>query len=344
MSACAEYNKAMQELTGVNYNTGEQNNDMAKAKQARDWRDTLAAVQYIQEINPFSPDPTLRNIATGVHTHTTVNVITAKNVGTKILQSMDGKTAAEYTFKKKDQVVTFNTKSSVKIDGDEVQVDPQLLFQTLIIVAQTSDELELAFKYELCSHPPPLFNALLMLREPHKPALADAIWDLFPPDVPEIPADFQYVLDGGALVQRIPWSRRAIYKDIFNTYTEYVMRKYCEAIVVFDGYEGTSTKDINHQKRSNGKAGATVTFTVDMRTTMKKDQFLGNKQNKQCFIRMLAKELEKKNCETYHASRDADVLIVKKQLRHFLSPTLYWSVIRDLFRLLDAVYGIVRKH
>ena len=45
---------------------------------------------------------------------------------------------------------------------------------------------------------------------------------------------------------------------------------------------------------------------------MKKDQFLGNKQNKQRFIRMLAKEPEQKNCETYHASGNADVLIVVK--------------------------------
>ena len=102
---------------------------MAKARQARDWRDTLAAVQYIQERNPLSPDPTLRNIAAGVHAHNTVTVDTAKNVGTTILQSMDVKTAAEYTFKKKSQAVTLHTKSSVKIDGDEIQVDPQLLFQ-----------------------------------------------------------------------------------------------------------------------------------------------------------------------------------------------------------------------
>ena len=83
----------------------------AKARQARDWRDTLAAVQYSQERNPFSPDPTLRNIAIGVHAHTPVNVDTAKNVGTTILQSMEVKRAAEYTFKKKDQAVTLHMKS-----------------------------------------------------------------------------------------------------------------------------------------------------------------------------------------------------------------------------------------
>ena len=39
-----------------------------------------------------------------------------------ILQSMDRKTAAEYTFKKKDQVITLATRSSVKIGGVEIQI------------------------------------------------------------------------------------------------------------------------------------------------------------------------------------------------------------------------------
>ena len=35
MPVCAEVNKAMQELTGVNYDTGEQNRDMTMARQAQ---------------------------------------------------------------------------------------------------------------------------------------------------------------------------------------------------------------------------------------------------------------------------------------------------------------------
>ena len=51
-------------------------------------------------------------------------------------------------------VVTLGTSYSFRIDGDDVHVDPLLLFQRLITVAQTSDELESAFKHELCSYPP----------------------------------------------------------------------------------------------------------------------------------------------------------------------------------------------
>ena len=71
MPACVEVNQATQDLTGVNYKTVDQNKVMRKARQARDWNDTLAVVQYLQERNPFSNDPRLRNISTGVLAHPT---------------------------------------------------------------------------------------------------------------------------------------------------------------------------------------------------------------------------------------------------------------------------------
>ena len=105
----------------------------------------------------------------------------------------------------------------------------------LITVAQTAEELESAFKYELCSYPPALIDSSLQLREAHKPDFADAIWDLLGSDVrADIPNDGQqYVLDGGALVKRIPWSRGSTYRDICHQYTDYVTKKYGDAIVVF---------------------------------------------------------------------------------------------------------------
>ena len=129
-------------------------------------------------------------------------------------------------------------------------------------------------------------------------------------DVPN--EDSRYVLDGGALVQRIPWIRGSTYGCIVNQYTEYVTHKYRDAVVVFDGYDNANTKDMTHQRRSKGNAGTTVTFTGDTPVTMKKDQYLANRQDKKRFISMLSEELAKKNCETHHASGYADLHIVQK--------------------------------
>ena len=49
MPACAEVNKAMQELTKVKYNTGEQNKDMTKDRKEHDWKDTNTVLGYLQE-------------------------------------------------------------------------------------------------------------------------------------------------------------------------------------------------------------------------------------------------------------------------------------------------------
>ena len=66
---------------------------------------------------------------TGVNADNAANVDHARAVGEKTLSSMTGKSATDYTFKCSSQAVTLAAKSSVRIQSDTVQVDPQLLFQ-----------------------------------------------------------------------------------------------------------------------------------------------------------------------------------------------------------------------
>ena len=93
---------------------------------------------------------------------------------------------------------------------------------------------------------------------------------------------------------------------------------------MFHGYASTNTKDMTHQRRSKGNAGTTVTSIADKRVTMKKEQFLANRQKKQRFIFMLSEELKKNNCEVHRASGDADllILIVMKAVRQLIPATL----------------------
>ncbi len=251
MPACAEINRVMLELTGVSYSTSEQNKDMTKARQDRDWKDTQTLLKYLHERNPFTSEDHRHSISTGVHASSSVNVDTAKDMGNTILASMEGISAADYTFKRKNQVVTLDTKCVVRIDGAAVQIDPQLLFQRLTIAAKVTESQQDIFKYELCGHPPALFDASLLLRELQKPVLANATWDLVSPTTPAVLDDVQYVLDGGALIQRIPWTHGATYHDICTVYSDYVAKKYGSSIIVFDGY-GESTKDIMHLRRTKG--------------------------------------------------------------------------------------------
>lgn len=120
------------------------------------------------------------------------------------------------------------------------------------------------------------------------------------------------VLDGGALLHRIPWNRRVSFDSILKSYVDYVKNRYGQAIVVFDGYESSSIKDMTHMRRCKGKQGVTITFTKDMNLAVTKEVFLSNKNNKQRFITMLGEELEANHCTVFHGAADADCLIVEK--------------------------------
>lgn len=313
MPACSETNRAMQELTGVKYSTGEQNKEMGKTRQHRDMQDTSTLQVALVDRNPFKCHPSFRNIMTGVNAGSKVDVDNAKLIGDKIMHSMTNQSVVHYTFKRKDQATTFlKARSSVRVGEDQVQIDPELLFQRLIIISKSAEDKEEMFRFELCTHPPALFDEKLMLREAQKSVLGDAIWSKLEPGTIESISEIQYVLDGGSLLHRIPWPRGSpTYREICMLYCDYVTRKYGKAIVIFDGYLGQSTKHMTHQRRAAGRGGPEVTFTDDMKLTMKKDIFLGNLNNKQNFINMLSRYLQLSGCQTHHSQEDADLLIVQ---------------------------------
>ena len=197
---CANVNNAMQNLTGVMYHTSDQHKDTTKARQERDYKITNELVTYLSQRNPFSAYPSLRSITTGVNAGEDVNADKAKHVGEKVLCSMLGKNIHDHSFRKKDQVETLASKSAVRFSKGSIQVDPQLLFQRLTVVATGGryENPQAFFKFEMCSYPPALFNSSLLPRQANKPALADAIWTITKNSQTGGPTgNVYFVLDGG---------------------------------------------------------------------------------------------------------------------------------------------------
>ena len=94
------------------------------------------------------------------------------------------------------------------IESDTVQVDPQLLFQRLIVACNRSHDLQGLFRHELRSYSLALFDSSLTLRQPQKPVLADAVWAKLSSNATSGPeGDVQHALVGGALLHRIPRPR-----------------------------------------------------------------------------------------------------------------------------------------
>lgn len=74
-------------------------------------------------------------------------------------ESMLGKPVEEFVLRKADQAVTLAPRSTVKIKGETVVVDPQLLFQRLEPARDCCAVPPSLFNYELCSHPSVLFES-----------------------------------------------------------------------------------------------------------------------------------------------------------------------------------------
>ena len=85
MPACAEINRAMQDLTKTRYETEEQPKDSTQACLKCAMKDTQQILDYLVTRNPFSEDLCLWNIASGTIAHASVNVEQAKNVAIKSL-------------------------------------------------------------------------------------------------------------------------------------------------------------------------------------------------------------------------------------------------------------------
>ena len=66
---------------------------------------------------------------------------------------------------------------------------------------------------------------------------------------------------------------------------------------------------MTHQRRTGGKIGVEERFTEDMKLTTTEDIFLANVTNKQDFIDMLNRYLQREGCVKHHAQGDADLMI-----------------------------------
>lgn len=319
---CAEVNEAMQQLTNVTFTTSEQHKDMSAARQSRDSMDVKKLIDFLKDKNPFEREGSLRNIVTGIVADDKVNVTQAKEIGEKILNGMLGKEVYNYALRKKHTVITMESNSKVQIDGEDVHIDPQLLFQRLVIISTQKGNLEDAFRYELCAFPAALFECRNVLLKANKPILASAIWELAPPISEDErkrmnASPVKYVLDGGAVLHRMQWEIGQTYDTICQKYVSYVTKRYKQPIVIFDGYDcGPAPKDCTQSRRcGTAPMARDVEFSPSMQLRMKKDAFLTNKRNKQHFINMLSSYLEKSGCEIRHADGDADVLIVSTALK-----------------------------
>ena len=317
MPTCAEVNSAMQNPTDIVNNTSEQHKEATKARQERGHKDAHEIVTFLSLRNRFRADPSLRSITTGIVAEDNVNADKAKEVGEKILSSLRGKNVYDHSSRRKDQVVTMASKAAVKFDDGKIEVDPQLLFQRLSIIATGGrfDNPKSLFKYEMCSYPHALFDTSLLPRKANKPVLVDAIWT----DVKIRPLNLQetfilflmevplfIVSHGIAFLHTtpfIPFMFSALSKGMERprSYSMDIRMGHPPMIVLTKGVQVYPTP--------------TVAFDSSMVAKVKKEEFLASKVNKQKFILHLGERLQQSGCTVNRAAGDAGLLIAQTAIQ-----------------------------
>ena len=181
---------------------------------------------------------------------------------------MTGTFVTEFAFKRSNQAETLATRSSVKFDREKIQVDPQLLFQRLIV----------AFSSLSCAaiHLLSLILRLCCSNHTSQPLLMlFGIW-----------------LWNAKMSQLLKESSNLFWMTL-HSFTESlgregVLEMYVRCLQLCGPEVWKSNhclwwthkhthKDMTEERRTGEKGGATVTFTDDMKLTVKKNHFQANK-------------------------------------------------------------------
>lgn len=191
-------------------------------------QDSQIVLEYLKERNPFRANEgaALRNIHNGMEATKNVNVDGSKAIGEKIVKSMQGKNVADYVFKKANQAVLMHSRNTIVVDGEACTIDPQLLFQRLILVAGKMDESELedVFKCELSHRPSSIFDEHGYIRSGDSVSLNNALLKEVGEPSKMLDIDYRQILSGDYLISKVAWKKNQTYDDIVTDYVAYVQK------------------------------------------------------------------------------------------------------------------------
>ena len=343
---CSKYGLVMEENTGVLYTSSEQHQSATKSRVTRDKLDTDKVCERLSDVSPFTKDPSLQNIVNAVIANKASNVDDFYTIDERLTRKMVGQNVFNFEFKRSERVK--NMSSEITLDEKaDVQIDPALLFQRLLVVAQSNPvDMQEIMTYELSAYPLSLFESPTLLRKADKPKLMDAIVHQVksdhtdelldntkgntdehilddpenPTPVNEISTTDQYVLDGGSLLHGVRWTKHATYTEIANSCANFGNANYGKAVVVFDVYEsGPSTKDMIHSRRTTKFVSRTINFSTSTKFVGLKERFLANTSNKERMIQLIGDTLQKSGCQVFYENGDADVKIAKTAVEESLT-------------------------
>lgn len=206
MHSCADIHNAMSEFTLNKHNTSDQHEEMGKSRIQRDYQDLQKILQWFETNDPFDSNRTeLQSLSTGLIADDAINCDEIEKIGSKIQSNLDGVAVVNASIKRKEQIKSLSTlKNVVRINNQNVSIDPALLFTRLIVIAERCADIKSYFDYELTPVPTSLFVDNFM-RKPNKASLIETLLGKGYQLVAEsdIVRTKYNVVDGGALLRKV---------------------------------------------------------------------------------------------------------------------------------------------
>jgi len=310
---CIPICKSLEEFCGVHTQTSDQHFDLRASTSVRDGKDFERYLNWLKSHSPFCFETVdgLVSIATGVVAASSANADVAYATGQSAAIAITGNNYADVKIKRKDRVVSIAmSRNAVIVRGQEVDLNPTLLFMRVTCVITDRAEMAKYLEFEFSKQPPALFEKGMM-RKNVKSVLAHL---LLKPVTATETADpgSHFVIDGGHLLHSVLWPENCTFGVVCNSYVDYVCRKYGTNItVVFDGYNNTSlsTKALEQTRRASRILSPDIVVSLDMPVAVKQKAFLNNRNNKAQLIRFLRNAFEQKHLTCFQSNGDADSLI-----------------------------------
>ncbi|KAG1706167.1 Carcinine transporter [Nymphon striatum] len=276
--------KSIEQFTNINCTSSYQHRDLNAGSESKDKRDHETFYMWLSAHSPFVYTcESVVCLSTGMVAGKIVNCDNAFEVGCIAASDMTNGNFSDVKLKRNDKV-----KNIAKM--------------------------EVYLSYELAPQPPSLFLDGLMRKSPKS-----ELGQLFRSKAPLescFPDDAMYIVDGGYLLRVVIWPANPTYSQVCDSYVSYTERHYGnEAIVVFDGYEcTTSTKSAEQKRRATKSSSRDIMFDESMQTVTTQSAFSSNDRNKTRLISMLVQQFKDKFIKTRQATADADRLIVETAL------------------------------
>ena len=187
---------------------------------------------------------------------------------------MVGKEFKDIKIKRTDKVNSLAKMTSIiKIGNQEIEINPMILFQRMLMCINSPDDVKEFLKYEISSYPQSIFNENGM-RKNVKSNLFEEFSNV---DISRLINTDIYVIDGGFLLHKVKWNKCTTYKDVCDNYVHYIVKTFKSAVIVFDGYKNENSIKKSEQFRQYlKKKSPHFVITEETPLSMSQEKFLSN--------------------------------------------------------------------